>query len=43
MFRLTDLFSYKRSYLALNNQQRFETYAFVNTRNKLKNGVRKQG
>lgn len=42
MFRLTDLFSYKRTYIALNNQLRFETYDFLNTRNKLKKGLRKR-
>jgi hypothetical protein len=40
MFRLTDLFAYKRSYLVLNSQKKFETYDFLNTRNKLRKGLR---
>lgn len=42
MFRLTDLFTYKRSYIVLNDQLRFETYDFLITRNKLKKGLRKR-
>lgn len=41
MFRLTELFAYKRSYLVLNRQKKFETYDFLITRNKLRKGLRK--
>lgn len=41
MFRLSDLFAYKRSYKVITEQKKFETYEFVITRNKLRYGFRK--
>lgn len=40
-FELTDLFNYKRSYKVLTSQTTFDTYEFLNLRNKLQKGVRK--
>lgn len=41
MFELTYSFAYKRSYKKITEQKKFETYDFLNTRNKLRYGFRK--